>query len=209
MESLGLFGAFALQLFLIVDPVAGVPIFLAITPRNSPEERRRMAVRGCLAAFLVLLFFLLAGPPLLRYFGIETASVRIGGGILLFVIALEMLYGRTTGTGTSRREERMAGAKRDISITPLAVPLLAGPGAIATCLIFSSQASAADWLALPAAAAAVLAVTALLLRRADDLARWLGALGAAILVRIMGLLLAFLAVQYVADGVRAVLEKAA
>ncbi len=209
MESLGLFGAFALQLFLIVDPVAGVPVFLAITPRNSPEERRRMAVRGCLAAFLVLLFFLLAGPPLLRYFGIETASVRIGGGILLFVIALEMLYGRPTGTGTSRREERMAGAKRDISITPLAVPLLAGPGAIATCLIFSAQASAADWLALPAALATVLAITALLLRRADDLVRWLGDLGTAVLVRIMGLLLAFLSVQYVVDGVRAVLEKAA
>jgi len=201
-----LFTAFAVQLFIIVDPVVGVPVFLAITPHNTAAERRPMARRGCIAAFLVVAFFIVIGPLLLGYFGIQTASVRICGGVLLFIIALEMLYGRPTGTGTSRREERLAEAKEDVSITPLAVPLLAGPGAIATALIFADRAAAPlDWLALLAAAAVVFAVTWLFLRRADDLVRWIGSLGTAILTRIMGLLLAFLAVQYAVDGFRSIL----
>jgi len=204
-SALELLSAFALQLFIIVDPVAGVPVFLAITPDNSPAERSAMARRGCLAAFFVVAFFILIGRWLLAYFGIQTASVRICGGILLFVIALEMLYGRPTGTGTSRREERLAEAKDDVSIAPLAVPLLAGPGAIATALIFADRAAAPlDWLALLVAAAAVFGVTLLILQRADDLAGWLGSLGTAVLTRIMGLLLAFLAIQYVVDGIRTI-----
>jgi multiple antibiotic resistance protein len=207
MESaIGLFTAFALQLFIIVDPVAGVPVFLSITPHNTREERRAMALRGCWTAFLIVLFFIFAGPPLFSYLGIATPSVRICGGILLFVIALEMLYGRTTGTGTSPREERLAEAKEDISITPLAVPLLAGPGAITTALIFADRAhTPLSWLALPAAAAVVFAVTYFSLLRADALGRLIGTLGAAILMRIMGLILAFLAVQYVVDGISTVL----
>jgi len=201
-----LFTAFAVQLFIIVDPVVGVPVFLAITPHNTAAERRPMARRGCIAAFLVVAFFIVIGPLLLGYFGIQTASVRICGGVLLFIIALEMLYGRPTGTGTSRREERLAEAKEDVSITPLAVPLLAGPGAIATALIFADRAAAPlDWLALLAAAAVVFAATFLFLRRADDLVRWIGSLGTSILTRIMGLLLAFLAVQYAVDGFRSIL----
>jgi len=207
MESaFGLFTAFAVQLFIIVDPVAGVPVFLSITPNNTREERRVMAMRGCGTAFLIVLFFILAGPPLFRYFGIETPSVRICGGILLFVIALEMLYGRITGTGTSPREERLAEAKEDISITPLAVPLLAGPGAITTALVFTDRAHTfLAWLALPTAAAAVFAVTYFALLRADTLGRWIGTLGAVVLMRIMGLILAFLSVQYVVDGISALL----
>jgi multiple antibiotic resistance protein len=205
-SSFELFTAFALQLFIIVDPVVGVPVFLAITPHNTAAGRRVMAARGCTAAFGVVAFFIVFGPLLLGYLGIQTASVRICGGVLLFVIALEMLYGRPTGTGTSRREERLAEVKEDVSITPLAFPLLAGPGAIATALIFADRAAAPlDWLALLAAAAVVFAATFLFLRRADDLVRWIGSLGTSILTRIMGLLLAFLAVQYAVDGFRSIL----
>lgn len=204
-SAVELFAAFALQLFIIVDPVVGVPVFLAITPHNTFADRRTMARRGCTAAFCFVAFFIVIGPLLLGYLGIQTASVRICGGVLLFVIALEMLYGRPTGTGTSRREERLAEAKEDISITPLAFPLLAGPGAIATALIFADRAVAPlDWLALLAAAAAVFTVTFFFLRRADDLVRWIGSLGTSILTRIMGLLLAFLAVQYAVDGFRSI-----
>ena len=131
-----IFVVFALQLFVIVDPIAGIPVFLTITPDNTRQQRRAMAIRGCLTAFAILVFFLLGGRWVMAYFGIETPSVRICGGLLLFAISLEMLYGRATGTGTSRWEERLAESKDDISITPLAFPLLAGPGAIATCLIF-------------------------------------------------------------------------
>lgn len=201
--ALELLASFALQLFIIVDPVAGVPVFLAITPHNTSDERRAMARRGCAIAFFVVTFFIVIGPPLLSYLGIQTASVRICGGILLFVIALEMLYGRATGTITSRREEKLAEAKEDISITPLAVPLLAGPGAIATSLIFAAKAGTPlDWVALVVAAAAVFAAALLILERADTLVRLIGWLGTAILTRIMGLILAFLAIQYVVDGVR-------
>lgn len=202
-SSFALFTAFALQLFIIVDPIAGVPVFLAITPDNTPAQRRAMAVRGCLAAFAILVFFLLCGRWLMNYFAIETSAVRICGGLLLFGISLEMLYGRPTGTGTSPREERLAEAKEDISITPLAFPLLSGPGAIATGLIFIEHVrSVTDYLALLTASAFIFAVTCLLLLRADELLRLIGALGAAIVARLMGLVLAFLAVQYVLDGIR-------
>ncbi len=198
-----IFIVFALQLFIIVDPIAGIPVFLTITPDNTRQQRRAMAIRGCLTAFAILVFFILGGRWVMAYFGIETPSVRICGGVLLFAISLEMLYGRATGTGTSRREERLAESKDDISITPLAFPLLAGPGAIATCLIFVEHArSPATYLALLAGDAAVFAVTCLLLLRADDLRRLLGAFGAMIVTRLMGLVLAFLAVQYVVDGIR-------
>jgi multiple antibiotic resistance protein len=201
------FVLFSVQLFIIVDPVAGVPVFLAITPQNSRAERRKMAVRGCVTAFAVVVFFILAGPWLVDYFGVRTAAIRICGGILLFVIAMEMLYGRPTGTGTSRREERLAEAKEDISITPLAIPLLAGPGAIATCLIFAARAQDFfSYLALLAGSAAVFGATFLLLSHADELLGWVGALGTAILTRIMGLILAFIAVEYVLDGVVEVMK---
>lgn len=200
-----LFIAFFIQMFIIVDPIAGVPVFLGITPDNSDEERGLMARRGCLAAFGVLVFFLLVGAPLVGYFGITPPAMRICGGILLFFIGLEMLYGRRSGTESSPRERRLAEAKEDISITPLAIPLLAGPGAITTALIFAGKAQTlAHHLALFLALAGVLATAFVFLRQADRFMNLVGVLGVTILTRIMGLVLAFLAVQYVIDGATAV-----
>lgn len=200
---LELFGSFLLQLVVVVDPVAGVPLFIAITPHADSAERRIMALRGCLAALAIVSLFLLCGPPVLAWLGISTSAVRICGGILLFAIALEMLYGRPTRTGTSPREERLAGAKDDISITPLAFPLLAGPGAIATTLLFAPQAATlATGFVLLTAAALVFLITLLILWRSETLLRLVGDLGATIVTRVMGLVLAFLAVQYAIDGVR-------
>lgn len=205
-NSLDIFLNFAVQLFIIVDPLAGIAIFLAITPNNSHDERRMMARRGCIVACLTVIAFLFVGPLFLRYFGIQTPSIRIGGGILLFVIALEMLYGRPTRTGTSLREERLAEAKKDISITPLAIPLLAGPGAIATTLLFAGRTeSPEDYLPLLCAVGVIFSVTYFLLSKADRIFQWIGTLGMTILTRIMGLLLAFIAIQYTVDGVRSVL----
>ena len=201
MAVIEVFFVFALQLLIIVDPVAAMPVFLAITPRSTSEDRQRMAVRACLVAFLVVVFFILVGPALLEFLKIETPAVRICGGILLFVIALEMLYGRVSGTETSPKEELLAQAKEDISITPLAIPLLAGPGTIATALIFAGRAaSPLDYLALLVAAAVVFAVSCLVLRQTELLLKIIGRLGTKIMTRIMGLILAFLAVQYVLDG---------
>jgi multiple antibiotic resistance protein len=208
-DSLSLFAAYAIQLFLIVDPLVAIPYFLAITRESRPEERREMARRGCIIAYLVIVVFILTGPALIGYLGIRTPAIRICGGILLFLISIEMLYGKTTGTGTSEREEQIAGAKDDISVTPLAIPLLAGPGAIATTLLFADRArgGAASYVALLAACTAVFLAAHLLLRRADDLQRWIGPLGITIVVRIMGLVLAFIAVQYMVDGVSAALAR--
>ncbi len=205
-HCLELLAVFVIQLFIIVDPLAGIPIFLAITPNKTRIERRIMAQRSCIVAFLVIAFFLLAGPSILGYFGIKTSAVRICGGILLFLIALELLYGRVTGTETSSREERLAEEKEDVSVTPLAIPLLAGPGAIATTLVFAGRADGPLSVAvLVGGAAVVFAVVYLFLHWADELAMVIGALGMKVMTRIMGLLLAFIAVQYVIDGVRALL----
>lgn len=199
------FLAFFIPMFIIVDPLAGLPVFLAITPNNSAAERRRLARRGCLTAFGVVMFFLFFGPALMGYFGITTPAVRICGGILLFVIGLEMIYGRVSGSETSPRERRLAAAKDDISITPLAIPLLAGPGAIATVLIFAGQVHGGlDYLAMVLASTTVFVLTYVFFRQADRLIQVIGVLGATILTRIMGLVLAFLSIQYVIDGINAV-----
>jgi multiple antibiotic resistance protein len=196
---------FFIQMVIIVDPVVAMPVLLTITPRNTPQERRSMARRGCSAAFLFSAFFLLAGPAFLARFGIGTAAVLITGGVLLFLIALEMLYGRITGTGTTPREERLAEVRADVSLFPLAFPVLAGPGAVVTCLIFAAQAPAPEQrLLLLLASLGVFALTYLILARAELLMKMIGSLGVSIATRIMGLLLALLAVQYVISGSAAV-----
>ena len=194
---------FVSQLFIIVDPLAGIPTFLAITPTKTRLERRAIARRSCIIACLVIVLFIVAGSSILGYFGIKTSAVQIGGGILLFIISLELLYGRTTGTETSSREERLAEEKDDVSVTPLAIPLLAGPGAIATTLVFAGRADSILSIAVLAVGAVIVFVIVyLFLHWADELAKLIGALGMKIISRIVGLLLAFIAVQYVIDGVR-------
>lgn len=196
---------FFIQMLIIVDPVVAMPVLLAITPRSTPTERCRTVRRACFAAFLLSSFFLLAGPLFLTYFGIGSSAVLIAGGILLFLIALEMLYGRMTGTGTTPREERLAEERPDVSVFPLAFPVLAGPGAVATCLIFAAQApTLLQRLPLLGGALTVFLLTYLILSRAELFVTSIGSLGVSIASRIMGLLLALLAVQYVLDGVRTI-----
>jgi multiple antibiotic resistance protein len=196
---------FVIQLFIIVDPLTGIPIFLAITPAKSTHERRIMARRSCIIAFVIIVFFLVAGSRILDYFGITTSAVRICGGILLFIISLELLYGRTTGTQMSSREERLAEEKGDITVTPLAIPLLAGPGAIATTLVFAGRANnMLAFATLIAGAAIVFAVAYMIFHWAEKLAGVIGTLGMKIITRTMGLLLAFIAVQYVIDGIQTI-----
>lgn len=200
-DYLELLTVFVIQLFIIVDPLAGIPIFLAITPNKTKSERRATARRSCIIAFLVLVFFLLVGPYVLGYFGIKTSAVRICGGILLFLIALELLHGHPTTTGTSSKEERLAEEKEDVSVTPLAIPLLAGPGAIATTLIFAGRArDLLSVLVLVEGAAIVFALTYIIFYWADRIGKMVGDLGMRIVTRIAGLLLAFIAAQYVIDG---------
>jgi multiple antibiotic resistance protein len=204
---LELFTVFVIQLFIVVDPVAGIPVFLAITPNKSGGERRSLALRGCSIGCVIIIFFLAGGHQVLTYFGIQTPAVQICGGILLFVISLDLLYGRATGTETSSRETMLAEAKQDISVTPLAIPILAGPGAIATSIIFAGRTRGPlDFGVLIAGCITVFAATYVCLHWADHLNRIIGDLGMTILTRIMGLLIAFISVQYVIDGIRTLMS---
>src|SRR5262245_1932638 len=128
--DLAAFANTVLSLFVIVDPVGCLPVFAAITRRKSREQRRATIGRAVTIALCVLVVFALAGHWMLAYLGIGMPAVRIAGGILLFLIGIEMLYGRVTQTSTSAGEEEEAVEKDDVSVTPLAIPLLAGPGSI-------------------------------------------------------------------------------
>jgi multiple antibiotic resistance protein len=190
------------SLLFIVDPIALVPTYLVITQDETAERRRRTAARACVAAALSLVVFALAGRAIFRLLGITLAAFRIAGGLILWLVAMDMLRGRrTTQEGT---EEIVEGTeKEDVAITPLAMPMLAGPGAISTVMVLSSQAgSAPEQIVIYGS----IVVTALLswvtLRLGDRLMLRLGQTGIRVMTRIMGLLLAAVAIQLVITGAR-------
>lgn len=201
--DVGGFISIVVNLFLIVDPVGCIPLFAAITRKDTPSVRRRMVRRAIVIAFAVLAFFAISGGLLLRYFGIELSAVRIAGGILLFGIGLEMLYGRVSRTETTEEEEEEASTKRDVSITPLAIPLLAGPGGIAGVILFAGSLDGlGGTLFLIAAITTTLLISWAILSLTDTLFRIFGQIGIRVIARVMGLLLLFLATQFVLDGLR-------
>jgi len=192
--------AFA-SLFVIVDPIAIVPAFLAMTVRDTPEEQKRMAFIACAVASGVLIVFALAGKWIFQFLGITLAAFQIAGSILLMRIALDMLYANRARDRETDEEVRAGAVKDDIAITPLGIPMLAGPGAISTSLILLSQANGtAQHIALFVCIIAVIGVAYVILRFAAKTARWLSPLGLKLLTRIMGLLLLAVAVQFTING---------
>lgn len=162
-----------LTLFLIVDPVGCLPLFAAITRARGASERRAMVRRAVWVAFAVLAAFALAGNWVLERLGIGLPAVRIAGGILLFIIGLEMLYGRVSRTETTAPEEQEAAEKEDISITPLAIPLLAGPGSITAVILLADSGPGwgdVGWLVV--ALALVMAASLALLSTTRCCAAW-------------------------------------
>jgi multiple antibiotic resistance protein len=195
------FGVSALlTLFVVIDPVGLVPVFLSLASARSASAQAGIARRAVLVAGTVLLSFAVAGGPVLAYLGISFSALRIAGGILLFRIAVDMVFAQFRRE--TPEEEAEARAKEDISVFPLAIPLIAGPGALASILILGSEARGEPSLfaLVLAAAAAVLLVAYLFLRVATRLGRLLGQTGINVVTRVLGLILAALAVQYVADG---------
>jgi multiple antibiotic resistance protein len=204
MNELLSFSLVALSaVFFVVDPLGVVPIFLAVTAGDSPQKMRSTALRASLTAFALLVFFALFGTLLFKVAGISLGAFRVAGGILLLVTGLDMLRARPTELKTSPEEEAEATEKEDVAIVPLAVPLLAGPGSIATVMVLMSRGKG-----LVAAVPVLLAVTVtcvasyLILRAASLVLRVLGQSGVSILQRVMGLILAAIAVQFMAEGVR-------
>jgi multiple antibiotic resistance protein len=199
MDSAFLITAFA-TLFVVIDPPGLVPMFIALTTGMSAEHRRAMALRACLIATILLTAFGFFGESILGFIGISMPAFRIAGGILLFLTALDMLFERRT----QRREGQTPDPDHDPSVFPLATPLIAGPGAIATMILLMGQAGE-SWKATAAILGllwAMMLVTYLFLLASPPLERMLGRTGTVVITRLLGMLLAALSVQFVIDGVR-------
>ena len=197
-----------LTLFVLLDPVGLAPLFLGLTANRTEPERAHIAKRAVLVAGALLFVFALVGSWLLTNLGISLDAFRVAGGVLLFRIAVDMVFAQLERETPEEASE--ARARTDISVFPLAIPLIAGPGALASMMILSGEARAATW-GVPmvlGVCALVLALVFACLRLAGRIAGWLGQTGINVVTRVLGVLLAALAVQFVADGVRGLLRSA-
>ena len=187
----------------IVDPFAAVPIFLALSGRAGPAERRATALRASITCFAVLTVFAVAGSFIFDFFGITIPAFKIAGGLILFVVGLEMMRAKRSDTRGTYEEQSEAEHKDDVGIIPLGVPLLSGPGAIATSMVLAGKAThVGERAAVHAAILAVAVVTFAVLSSANLMSRVLGRTGLNVIGRVMGLILAAVAVQFVLDGAR-------
>jgi multiple antibiotic resistance protein len=193
-------------LFFVVDAPATVPMFLSMTASESPASREATAMRASIATFCTLTSFAAMGGALFASLGISLGAFRIAGGILLFLLAVDMLQAQRSRTRSSPEEEAEGRDKPDVSIFPLAIPMLAGPGATSTTMVLVSRARGWMEYAIVAASIAVVALLVYwILRSANWFERRLGATGMNVIERVMGLILAATAVQFVVDGIQAAL----
>ncbi|MCB2089596.1 MAG: MarC family protein [Sphingomonadaceae bacterium] len=194
-------------LFVVIDPPGCAPIYAGLTHDASPQQRRAMALRATFIAAIILVIFALFGQDLLGALHIELDSFRIAGGIMLFLIALEMVFEKRTQRREERAEKLSAQHDKtpeveDVSVFPMAMPMLAGPGAIAAVMLLQNEAEGTEEsLVVLAALGTVLLLTAIALIAAGPLIRLLGDRVEAVITRLLGVLLAALAIQYVIDGI--------
>ena len=198
--------------FVVIDPPGCAPIFASLTSGSSAPHRRAMAVRSTMVASGILLGFALFGEDLLRVLGISLAAFRIAGGIMLFLIALEMVFEKRTQRREERAEEISKKAadehrpleEEDISVFPMAIPMIAGPGSIATVMLLTGRSEGLEQsLVVLAALASILLLMMLGLLAAGPLMRVLGPKIEAMVTRVLGVILAALAAQFVIDGIKA------
>ncbi|MGD8378289.1 MAG: MarC family protein [Gammaproteobacteria bacterium] len=193
-----------IMLLVVIDPVGTAPIFALLTRGGSETYRRRMAIKGISLAAGILLVFSFIGSPLLHALGVTIPAFKIAGGLLLFLLAIDMVFARQSGLRSATvREQEEARFKEDISVFPLAFPLLAGPGALTTILLLlgNSNGGVMAFASLLTIILVVLAITLLCLLAASRIMKLLGETGANVLDRLFGVILAALAVQFVIDGV--------
>ena len=208
---IALFLSAFITLFVVIDPPGCAPIYAGLTKGATDTQRRNMALRAVVIAGIILVGFALFGEDLLSALHIELDSFRIAGGIMLFVIALEMVFEKRTQRREDRAEKVAATPEvEDVSVFPMAMPMLAGPGAIAAVMLLTNEARGTEeTLVVLGALVAVLVITAAALVAAGPLIRVLGDRVEAVITRLLGVLLAALATQYVLDGLKGSFELAA
>ena len=196
-------------LFVTIDPIGLAPIFMVLTSGFGPVARREAAMRACLTAGGVLIAFAIVGEALIGVLGISIAAFKIAGGLLLFAIAFEMVFERRSERKTATVEKASAGDLGHLAIFPLAIPLISGPGAISATILIASQAT--TWLAV----LGLIVVISLLIGAcfavflvAPRIERSLGDTGRLVVSRLLGIILAALSVQFVADGITAIVASA-
>ena len=192
-------------IFAVIDPFGYIPIFISMTVRDSDKRRREMLTRACITAFLVLGFFTLFGSYALAFFRISIPALQISGGLILLAIGLEMVRVIRVREKLSQPEEIEGLEKDDISIIPLAIPMLSGPAAIATVVVLGSKATQLlDFSVIILSIAGTLIFTFLILRYAGRIFSLVGRTGLNVVTRVMGLLLCAMAIQFLIDGYHAV-----
>ncbi|OAQ21218.1 MarC family protein [Thermosulfurimonas dismutans] len=202
MIEAGFFIKTLVAIFVIVDPVGGIPLFLSLTADETEKERIMTAFKASLAAFLVLSVFIFLGEKILSLFQISMGSFRVAGGALLFLIAIQMLQAKPRSTKSTPPEEAESRTKEDVALVPLAVPILAGPGAITTVIVLAGGEPLSIKLTVFLASALTFILTFLIFSQASRMAHLLGQTGANLLVRLMGLLLSVIAVEYIVEGLK-------
>jgi len=200
-----------ITLLVTVDPIGNAPLFLGLTAGLAATQRRRIAVRGSVIAFFILALFALSGTAVLDGMGITIDAFRVAGGLLLFFTAFEMIYGGRQERREQTSDAAAAEESANIAVFPLAIPLIAGPGTISAAILQASEFTAGRtgggyWLGMSVLIALIgvmMVLTVLVLVAAEALDKYLNTTSRLVITRLLGVLLAALAVQFVADGVRA------
>jgi multiple antibiotic resistance protein len=202
MEALAFFIYAFTSIFIIVNPIGGIITFISLTAGMSAEERHKIAKRSVMVACLLAITFALAGELILRIFGVTVDSLRVAGGVLLFIIALNMLHAKISRESVTEEEIKDAADREDISVFPIATPLLTGPGAITTVIVVIRTGQTLE-LKLLAILAIILTFTIsyLIFRFASKIDKVLGVTGSLVITRVMGLLLGAIAVNFIATGI--------
>ena len=199
-----LFSSALVTFLVIIDPPGCAPIFASLTRGASAIQRRGMAIRSSIIAWAILMFFALLGRPMLHALGISLASFRIAGGVMLFFIAIDMVFERRTERREKRAEEiQKTPEVEDISVFPMAIPMIAGPGSIASAMLWVSRADTPlETVVVLGAITTVMLLTLITLLAAGPLMRMIGEKVEAMITRILGVILAALATQFIVDGLK-------
>ncbi len=195
-----------ISLLALINPLGAVPFFLSLTASMDDAERRRTVRIASVSVFCVIVVTTLLGQQIIRFFGISVGSLEVGGGIIMLLMAINMLNAQMGNTRSTPEERDEAESKNSIAVVPLAIPLLTGPGSISTVIVYS--AGAAHWydrFGLIAIGAVIAGLCFLAMRLAEPIANWIGRTGINIATRLMGLMLSALAVEFIVDGLKALL----